>query len=78
MKIAQSKKYDYQKTKRGDLELITEQFRLLKNVAHKYSIQDDDIYNMDEIGFLRDDIGIAKVVTARDGPKYHIKSGDRD
>ena len=33
---------------------------------------------MDEIGFLRGDIGTAKVVTARDGPKYHIQPGDRN
>ena len=78
LQIAQSKKYDYQRTKREDPEVITEHFRLLKNVAHKYGIQDDDIYNMDEMGFLRDDIGTAKVVTARDSPKYHIKPGDCD
>ena len=58
--------------------MIKEHFRFLKNVANKYGIQDDDIYNMDEIGFLRGDIGTAKVVTARDGPKYHIQPGDRD
>ncbi|KAF2176478.1 DDE-domain-containing protein [Zopfia rhizophila CBS 207.26] len=33
---------------------------------------------MDEIGFLRGDIGSAKVITAFDGPKYHIQPGDRD
>ncbi|KAF2177118.1 hypothetical protein K469DRAFT_720979, partial [Zopfia rhizophila CBS 207.26] len=31
---------------------------------------------MDEIGFMRGDIGTAKVVTAVDGPKYHIQPGD--
>ena len=58
--------------------MIKEHFQLLKNVANKYAIQDDSIYDMDEIGFLRGDIGTAKVVTARDGPKYHIHPGDRD
>ena len=33
---------------------------------------------MDETDFLRGDIGTAKVVTARYGPKYHIQPGDRD
>jgi len=33
---------------------------------------------MDEIGFQKGDIGSAKVVTACDGPKYHIQPGDRD
>lgn len=78
VQIAQSKKYDYQRAEREDPEVIKEHFQLLKNVANKYGIQDDDIYNMDEIGFLRGDIGTAKVVTARDGPKYHIQPGDRD
>ena len=78
LQIAQSKKYDYQRAQRGDPEVIKEHFQLLKNVANKYGIQDDDIYNMDEIGFLRGDVGTDKVVTARDGPKYHIQPGDRD
>jgi hypothetical protein len=78
LQIAQSKKYDYQRAQREDPEVIKEHFQLLKNVANKYGIQDDDIYNMDEIGFLRGDIGTAKVVTAKDGPKYHIQPGDRD
>ena len=78
VRIAQSKKYDYQRAKQEDPEVISEHFRLLRNVANKHGIQDDDIYNMDEIGFLRGDIGTAKVVTAADGPRYHIQPGDRD
>ncbi|KAF2179532.1 DDE-domain-containing protein, partial [Zopfia rhizophila CBS 207.26] len=49
-----------------------------ENVVNKHGIQDDDIYNMDEIGFQKGDIGSAKVVTACDGTKYHIQPGDRD
>ena len=41
-------------------------------MANKYSIQDEDIYNINKIGFLRGDISIAKVITAADGPKYYI------
>ncbi|EKG09198.1 DDE superfamily endonuclease CENP-B-like protein [Macrophomina phaseolina MS6] len=78
VQIAQSKKYDYQRAKKEDPEVIKEHFRLLKNVANKHGIQDEDIYNMDEIGFLRGDIGTATVVTAADGPRYHIQPGDRD
>ena len=33
---------------------------------------------MNEMGNLRGDICTAKVVTASNGPKYHIQSGDRD
>ena len=58
--------------------MIQEYFRLLKNVANKHGIQDDDIYNMDEIGFQKGDIGSAKVVTACDGTRYYIQPGDRD
>ena len=34
---------------------MKEHFQLFKNVANKYGItlQDDDIYNMDEIAFLK-------------------------
>ena len=78
LRIGQSKKYDYQRAQREDPEVTKEHFRLLKNVTNKYGIQDDDIYNMDKIGFLRGDIGRAKVVTARNGPKYHKQPGDRD
>lgn len=78
MQIAQSKKYDYQRAKQEDPEVIQEHFRLLKNVVNKHGIQNDDIYNMDEIGFQKGDIGSAKVVTACDGTKYHIQPGDRD
>jgi hypothetical protein len=47
-------------------------------VANKHGIQDDNIYNMDEIGFIRGAIRTAKVITAVDGPKYHIQPGDCD
>ncbi|KAF2177662.1 hypothetical protein K469DRAFT_602336, partial [Zopfia rhizophila CBS 207.26] len=78
VQLAQSKKYNYQQAKQEDPEVIQEHFRLLKNVANKFGIQDEDIYNMDEIGFLCGDIGTAKVITASDGPKCHIQPGDRD
>ena len=56
VQIAQSKKYDYQRAEREDPEVIKEHFQLFKNVANKYGIlnQDDDIYNMDEIGFSKE------------------------
>ena len=76
VRLAQSRKYDYQRAKQEDPEVINEHFQFLKNVVDKYGIQNDDIYNMDEIGFLRGDISTAKVVTAADGSKYHIQPGD--
>ncbi len=78
VKLAQSKKYDYQRAKREDPKVIGEHFGLLQDIKAKYGIQDEDAYNMDEVGFLRGDIGSAKVVTAADGPRYHIQPGDRD
>ncbi|KAF2189123.1 putative Psq domain transposase [Zopfia rhizophila CBS 207.26] len=78
VQMAQSKKYDYQRAKQEDPEVIYEHFRLLKNVVNKHGIQNDDIYNMDEIGFQKGNIGSAKVVTACNSTKYHIQPGNRD
>ena len=41
-------------------------------MANKHGIQDDNIYNIDEIGFIRGTIRTAKVITAINSPKYYI------
>jgi hypothetical protein len=47
-------------------------------MTNKHGIQDENIYNINKIDFLRDDINIAKVVTAADNSRYYIQSNDYD
>ena len=43
--------YDYQCAKYEDLELIKSWFKCIQETIQKYSISEQDIYNMDETGF---------------------------
>ena len=51
LKSHYNRKYDYQRAKCEDPEVIQAWFRLVRNTIAKYSIQDEDIYNFDETGF---------------------------
>jgi hypothetical protein len=44
-------KYDYQKAKYEDPEILSNWFKLLQATITKYGIVDEDIYNFDKIGF---------------------------
>src|SRR5450755_3332255 len=46
-----NRKYDYQRAKCEDPQVIKDWFRLVKNIIAKYSIEEQDIYNFDETGF---------------------------
>jgi len=46
-----NRKYDYQRAKCEDLQVIRDWFRLVENIIAKYSILAEDIYNFDETGF---------------------------
>jgi len=61
-----------------DPEVIQRHFQYLIQTITTYGILPQDIYNMDEIGFLKDDIGRAKVVTSSDGPRWLVSPGNRD
>ena len=61
------RKYDYQRAKCEDPEVIQGWFELVKNVVAKYSICDADIYNFDETGFMMGVISTGMVVTSSDG-----------
>src|SRR5450432_1875627 len=59
-----NRKYDYQRAKCEDPQVIRDWFRLVKNIIAKYSIEEQDIYNFDEIGFQMGVISTTKVVTS--------------
>ena len=61
------RKYDYQRAKCEDPEVIRGWFRLVKNIVAKYGIVEDDIYNFDETGFLMGMIASCMVVTTSEG-----------
>ena len=61
------RKYDYQRAKCEDPEVIRGWFELVRNTIAKYGIQDADIYNFDETGFMMGVISTAIVVTSLDG-----------
>ena len=61
------RKYDHQRSKCEDPEVIGDWFRLVKNTIAKYGIVEDDIYNFDETGFLMGMIASCMVVTTSDG-----------
>lgn len=80
LKTRFNRKYDYQRAKCEDPELIGGWFNLVRNTRAKYGIQDDDIYNFDESGFLMGIISSTMVVTsseARNPPKG-LQPGNRE
>ncbi|KAL2016134.1 hypothetical protein VTK56DRAFT_4225 [Thermocarpiscus australiensis] len=62
-----SRRYDYQRAKCEDPEVIGKWFALVRNTKAKYGIVDDDIYNFDETGFIMGIIFAGIVVTTSDG-----------
>lgn len=62
-----ARRYDYQRAKYEDPEVISAWFRLVWNVKAKYSILDEDIYNFDETGFMMGIIFPRMVITTSDG-----------
>ncbi|KAJ6258111.1 NADPH oxidase [Drechslerella dactyloides] len=58
-----SRKYDYQRAKCEDPDLIQKWFQLLQATKAKYGITDSNIYNFDETGFAMGMISTTTVVT---------------
>ncbi|KAJ6258059.1 NADPH oxidase [Drechslerella dactyloides] len=58
-----SRKYDYQRAKCEDPDLIQKWFQLIQAIKAKYGIADNDIYNFDETGFAMGIISTTTVVT---------------
>jgi hypothetical protein len=74
------RKYDYQRAKCEDPEVIRGWFELVKNTIAKYSICEADIYNFDETGFMMGVISTGMVVTSSDGraKAKKIQPGNRE
>jgi len=66
LKSKYNRKYDYQRAKCEDPELIRAWFQLVQRTKAEYGILDDDTYNFDETGFQMGVITIAKVVIGAD------------
>ena len=74
------RKYDYQRAKCEDPEVIRGWFDLVRNTIAKYGINDADIYNFDETGFMMGVISTAMVVTSSEGrvKAKKIQPGNRE
>jgi hypothetical protein len=74
------RKYDYQRAKCEDPNVIRGWFELIKHTIAKYAIQESDIYNFDETGFMMGVISTGMVVTSSDGRKQAKKTqpGNRE
>jgi hypothetical protein len=74
------RKYDYQRAKCEDPEVIRGWFELVRNTIAKYGICDEDIYNFDETGFMMGIISTAMVVTSSEGRAKvkKIQPGNRE
>jgi hypothetical protein len=53
---------DYQRAQYEDLNVVNAWFQLVRNMVVKYRIQEEDIYNFDETGFLIGMLSSTKVV----------------
>ena len=62
-----TRQYDYQRALCEDPAVIRDWFRLVQNTVAKYGIQESDIWNFDETGFMMGVISSAMVVTTSDG-----------
>jgi hypothetical protein len=79
IKSRYSRKYDYQRAKCEDPEVIQAWFRLVQNTVAKYGILAEDIYNFDETGFQMGVISTAKVITAAEKDRtVSIQPGNRE
>jgi hypothetical protein len=80
LKTRFSRAYDFQRALCEDPDLIKKWFELVKNMRAKYGIQDEDLYNFDETGFMMGVICPAMVVTRADrrGRSKQLQAGNRE
>jgi len=80
LKSKYNRKYDYQRAKYKDPELIRGWFQRIQATKAEYGILEDDIYNFDETGFQMGVIATAKVVTGTDraGRPRTTQPGNRE
>jgi hypothetical protein len=80
LKTKFNRKYNYKRALCEDPELVQGWFRLVHNTKAKYGIQDNDMYNFDETGFMMGMHNASAVVTAserRSRPKS-LQQGNRE
>jgi hypothetical protein len=72
--------YDYQRALCEDPKKIDAWFALVRNMRAKYGIQDADLYNFDETGFMMGIITPSMVVTRaeRNGRAKTVQPGNRE
>jgi hypothetical protein len=80
LKTRFNRAYDYQRALCEDPEKIGAWFRLVHNMRAKYGIQDADMYNFDETGFMMGMITPSMVVTRseRRGRAKTVQPGNRE
>jgi hypothetical protein len=80
LKSKYNRKYDYQRAKCEDPELIRAWFQRVQATIAEYGIHEDDIYNFDETGFQMGVISTAKVITGSDraGRPRTTQPGNRE
>lgn len=79
IKSRYNRKYDYQRAKCEDPEVVRAWFLLVRNTIAKYGIVDEDIYNFDETGFQMGVIATSKVITSAEAERTNaIQPGNRE
>jgi hypothetical protein len=80
IKSKYNRKYDYQRAKCEDPQLIQAWFQRVQRTIAEYGILEQDIYNFDETGFQMGVIATAKVVTGADraGRPRTVQPGNRE
>ena len=80
LRMRLSRIYGYQRALCEDPERVAGWFGLFRNLKAKYGIQDEDIYNFDETGFMMGQIASTMVVTGanRNGRRKKVQPGSRE
>ncbi|KAH9881741.1 hypothetical protein IAQ61_000469 [Plenodomus lingam] len=80
LKVKFNRKYNYNRALCEDSRAIQAWFRLVANIKEKYGIQDKDMYNFAETGFIMGQISTGAVVTASEqrGRPKSVQQGNRE
>lgn len=70
---------DKERAMAQDPEILSDWFKLFQQNKQKYAIADEDIYNMDEKGFMQGVVGKVKVMISRhEKRQYMTQPGNRE
>jgi hypothetical protein len=80
LKTRFSRSYDFQRALCEDSKLIEEWFQRVVDIKAKYEVQDCDIWNFDETGFMMRVISSSIVVTQADrkGRRKRVQPGNKE